>query len=238
MSSRFLYHESCPQCGSKNNVAVFDDGHKWCFGCGYFEAGKINIHNVHKHQEVQQYSPKEYPYDANDYIPIVPLRWLISCNVNQEKQKKYSIQYSPSQQLVCWKVHNKQGQMFGWQGRTFNPEAKTKYISQGKIRDGLCILGEGQEILVFTEDFLSAINVAEVLPAMPLFGCTCSLNLLQQVSKQFKQVLIWLDSDKLDNARKIVLKANMLGIKADVIYTAKDPKYYSKEDIKEILNGH
>lgn len=32
--SRFLHHEPCEACGSRNNKAVYDDGHKWCFGCG------------------------------------------------------------------------------------------------------------------------------------------------------------------------------------------------------------
>lgn len=33
VDSRFLYHTSCPVCGSRDNVAVYDDGHGWCFGC-------------------------------------------------------------------------------------------------------------------------------------------------------------------------------------------------------------
>jgi twinkle protein len=31
--SNFLYHAPCEQCGSKDNVAVYDDGHSYCFGC-------------------------------------------------------------------------------------------------------------------------------------------------------------------------------------------------------------
>ena len=35
-NSSFLYHAPCPQCGSKNNLAVYSD-HSFCFtpGCGY-----------------------------------------------------------------------------------------------------------------------------------------------------------------------------------------------------------
>ncbi len=36
-SSQFLHHEPCPSCGSKDNLARYDDGHAWCFGCGYRE---------------------------------------------------------------------------------------------------------------------------------------------------------------------------------------------------------
>ena len=35
--SEFLQHESCPECGSQDNLARYDDGHGHCFGCGHFE---------------------------------------------------------------------------------------------------------------------------------------------------------------------------------------------------------
>ena len=37
MPSKFLKHEACPKCKSKNNLARYDDGHATCFGCGYQE---------------------------------------------------------------------------------------------------------------------------------------------------------------------------------------------------------
>ena len=41
-SSCFLRHEPCPSCGSKDNLARFDDGHGFCFGCKYYESGNNN----------------------------------------------------------------------------------------------------------------------------------------------------------------------------------------------------
>jgi twinkle protein len=35
--SEFVGHEPCPQCGSKNNLARYSDGHGYCFGCQYYE---------------------------------------------------------------------------------------------------------------------------------------------------------------------------------------------------------
>jgi len=244
MTSKFLYHESCPQCNSKDNLGVFDDGHKWCFGCGYFEAGHTNVKAIHNPEQIKQYNPKAYPYDADNYIPAECLRWLVSCNIGYDKIARYGIQYSPSQQVVCWKVKAYGEKLLGWQGRTFNPTATVKYLSHGNIREEPCILGNlstdgvaayESEVVVLCEDYLSAINIAEMYPAIPLFGCTCHLNVLQGVAKRFKQVWVWLDSDKLDNARQIAFKASLLGLTTRVIYTAKDPKYYSKEQIMEIV---
>ena len=33
--STFTHHEPCPSCGSRDNLARYDDGHGYCFGCGY-----------------------------------------------------------------------------------------------------------------------------------------------------------------------------------------------------------
>ena len=35
MASKCLKHGPCPECGSKDNLAWFDDGHATCFGCDY-----------------------------------------------------------------------------------------------------------------------------------------------------------------------------------------------------------
>lgn len=35
--SEFIGHEPCPKCGSRDNLARYNDGHGWCFGCGYYE---------------------------------------------------------------------------------------------------------------------------------------------------------------------------------------------------------
>ncbi len=39
LKSNFIQHQSCDSCGSKDNVAVYDDGHTWCFGCNTYGKG-------------------------------------------------------------------------------------------------------------------------------------------------------------------------------------------------------
>jgi|TARA_R100001530_G_scaffold136363_1_gene116727 twinkle protein len=42
--SRCVDHVPCPRCGSKDNLALYDDGHTWCFtpGCGYRDSKHNN----------------------------------------------------------------------------------------------------------------------------------------------------------------------------------------------------
>lgn len=35
--SAYVCKEPCPECGSRNNLARYDDGHAHCFGCGHYE---------------------------------------------------------------------------------------------------------------------------------------------------------------------------------------------------------
>ena len=50
--SKFIGHEPCPECGSKNNLARYDDGHGYCFGCEYWERGDEEVEQAFKKLEV------------------------------------------------------------------------------------------------------------------------------------------------------------------------------------------
>lgn len=234
--SKFLYHEPCPSCGSRNNLGVWDDGHKWCFGCKYSEFAPKNAHSAHKIQQKTSTSSKIFPEDASGYIPSEPLRWLFSNGLSYKIIEEHGIKWSPSKQLLCWRIFGISGKELGWQGRCFSPDAKTKYFSQGQIHSEPCIVGYGTT-LVLVEDYISAIRVSTYLPAMALFGCTLSLEQLQGLKSRFTSLLVWLDADKLDNARKIGLNASLLGINNKVVYTVSDPKSYTDSDIQTILSN-
>lgn len=38
--SEHVANEPCPDCGSRDNLGRYDDGHGYCFGCGYYEHGE------------------------------------------------------------------------------------------------------------------------------------------------------------------------------------------------------
>jgi hypothetical protein len=82
---------------------------------------------------------------------------------------------------------------------------------------------------------MSAIRVSAYLPCMPLFGCVCPLAVLGELKKHFKSIIVWLDADKLNNARKIASDANLVGLQGQVFYTPNDPKKYSTNEIQHFL---
>lgn len=42
-SSTYIAHEPCPSCNSQDNLARYDDGHAFCFGCRYYEPGTHDV---------------------------------------------------------------------------------------------------------------------------------------------------------------------------------------------------
>ena len=45
-TSTCIAHEPCPECGSKDNLGRYSDGHGYCFGCGYFEKAGEEVESV------------------------------------------------------------------------------------------------------------------------------------------------------------------------------------------------
>jgi twinkle protein len=54
--SEFVQKEPCPECGSKDNLARYSDGHAYCFGCEYYEpaSGEETQANTKKRQQMSK----------------------------------------------------------------------------------------------------------------------------------------------------------------------------------------
>ena len=70
-----------------------------------------------------------------------------------------------------------------------------------------------------------------------MLGSTLSYQAEEQLSSQFKRILIWLDRDKAINALRIKRKFLQRGVDSRVIITDNDPKEYSKGEIREWLKN-
>lgn len=106
---------------------------------------------------------------------------------------------------------------------------KTSYIEVlGKEKDGPVVL---------VEDLISAHKVAQVATAIPLFGTRVSDQVLHLLIGLKRPVVLWLDADQYTLlAPKLNRLQTFLGAPVRYVKTEKDPKEYSLEEIKEILN--
>ena len=227
--SKFLRHLPCPQCGSRDNLGEYDD-HFFCFGCKYTKK-KNDIHSLR--QRVNKTTDNKEVEMLGNFgeIPRNAMKWLLSYGISQEDIDEYGIKWDAKNQLLVLLDTARY-----WQGRSFAPN-KPKYMSSGE--KPLTIYGQS-DTAVLVEDILSAIKVARLrgeYSGVPLLGSTLSYQAEEQLSSQFKKILIWLDRDKAINALRIKRKFLQRGIDSRVIITDNDPKEYSKGEIREWLKS-
>jgi twinkle protein len=83
--SQFIEHVHCDKCGSKDNRAVYDDGHSWCVTCSPEDA------YGHPDQEVRQAPKKEKRHRMPVTEPTNVFRAIPKRGLTEEAIKKYGI---------------------------------------------------------------------------------------------------------------------------------------------------
>ena len=242
--SKFIQHTSCPKCGSRDNLAEYDD-HVWCFGCKYFKQ-KNDIHSIRNRLQNQQIHTMgtssfgaNYPtmpsdditFDLTNDIPIKAKQWILKYGITNQEIEQNNIAYNANSDILIL-IHTQNY----WQGRCFGNQ-KVKYLSKGD--KPLTIYGNGDTI-VCVEDVLSAIKIARLSPdycATPLLGSSMSLETTQSLSERFKNIVVWLDRDKAKEAIRISRNLRQRGINTRVVISPEDPKEYTKGELIEWLKN-
>jgi hypothetical protein len=233
----FVKHTPCPECGSRDNLGHWSDGHSYCFGCGGGSRGQRTFDSVKQSfQHKSEGGIPPLPDDVGVYIPDVPYSWLKKC-LTDEEILKHRIYWSQEKESVIFPVYDQEGTLLMWQSRYFGSNKKyPKYLTKGYKGDILHTLGDfpsGRIVLV--EDLISAIVVSRVENSMPLWGSTIHLKTLKRVSSYYGQLAIWLDADKLSTAVKATGPARLLFQSVEVVTTDQDPKYQTLEQLQEKL---
>jgi twinkle protein len=96
--NRFVQHEPCPNCGSKDNLARYEDGSAYCFGCHYFEGGDKEKTVVIKEKTVSNlfYTGR---YDDLKFRGI-----------SKDVAKKFGVKVTDKNNYV-YPLYNKQGEI-------------------------------------------------------------------------------------------------------------------------------
>jgi hypothetical protein len=237
-----------------DNLAVYPDGHKYCYSCGYSEQASIK----QRLSDVQQ-APRalDFPSDYSRYLPHFVLQWLAKYQLTQKEIVDNRFGWSASRELLIMPVYDTDNQVIMWQGRNFKtvksyvdvstPEFPhlfsprtipdgPKYITKGQpsdilhIIEPLMITSTLVSTIIVVEDLISAIKVGRVCSCLPLWGSNMGLGTLKRLQDRFKRLGMWLDPDKTVASVKTALRASQF-MESFVITTASDPKDYSAEAI-------
>lgn len=245
--ARFVGHESCPSCGSRDNLARYDDGSAFCFGCKYHE-GRDKRARRSLEIAVDDDSTPKLPDDTGTAYSKEAVSWLAQYYVTVEKAISSGIRWSESKQQLIFLLEDG-----CWQARNFRVGSK-KYFNAGDINDQLKTyrgtssdtrgMGGLGNILAVVEDCVSAIRIAGCsqeglggpqYDAMPVLGSHVSTKRLNRMASLYQNMIFWMDADKMVEAQETARRASMLGIHTKVIYTEQDPKCYTNEQIRSFL---
>jgi len=239
--TRFLRHEPCPKCGSRNNLGVWDDGHKYCFGCRYYVPPDDNISSLKKRFTVENNYNVVDAIDVSDFTHSIPekaIKWLTKYGITREEILHFGICWNPKSDSLVFPIRNSDGVVVVTNERYFgsNPHAQ-KYKTYGHKSQKQLFINHpnNPRTLVMVEDFVSAIKVGRFVCAMPLLGSTMPEAALRWATGRYKKLRVWLDMDKASQSLGEAAKASQYIPDCRSIITDLDPKEYSMEQIHGIL---
>ena len=244
------HHTSCPSCGSRDNLAVYDDGSKWCFGChfyvpptlsGFVKAAKLETDDEKTWtlpSDLTQDFPEEVITYANKYSITTAELITNSYYFSRWSGRLWRLLESGSTKSICKGVRGnwdaaEARRLDSGAGKHLGP--KSLFFGSKEAVTAIAGTERPSGHLVLCEDSLSSIKVARVTHSAPLFGTSLSMGKLMKFLS-YQKVTIWLDHDKFKEAWEIALKFKWLGIETNVILTQHDPKVFSEDEIRGYLN--
>jgi hypothetical protein len=241
--ARYLKHEGCSHCGSRDNVGVYDDGSKFCFGCHWYSTPSFSD----KVDRLGRWHAEgclnllervlKLPNDFTLELPRSAYEWITQY-LNHVELMEHEVGWSDEYERLIFPVKDENNKLLMWTGRKFsNNPTHTKYLTQGLKNEVVHII-PGTMItdqVVFTEDIVSAIKVARVASAIPLFGTKFPLENAHKVAKRFKKVVFWLDPNMKKEAIKQAMKLEPWFESVRVIFSDFDPKDYTQDEIEDLI---
>jgi hypothetical protein len=127
--------------------------------------------------------------------------------------------------------------------RTFD-KALPKWILLGSKSQAPFTVKTNPQILILTEDYLSAVRCSRLGSALPLMGTNLSTENFKQITNWYKEtggkVVVWLDNDSeavVHKAKQIYDRLTLL-VKCDIILIKAEAKHLTHDfEISEIINN-
>lgn len=231
----------CPHCGSSDAFTIYPDGHTHCYSCGKHEHGGYSLEYIRdKYKASVAKSDIRLPSDFDYYIPLEPKQWLEKYGITSQERIQNKIGYSSVNKRLIFPLYDYSlGHMVGWQGRDFSEnveKSRPKWYGVGMNND-IIHLPKNHNCgkLVVVEDPVSAIKVSRVVTAMPMLGSNIGLERARKLSSEFKEAVVWMDSDKRKASILVASTLSQLGLTSTVLFTDLDPKCYSQAEIRELV---
>lgn len=239
--ARFKGYTPCPKCRERgadrtgDNLATWMDGSAHCFSCGYHVAPPFQLTFINKEEDKDDKEKAVLPRDfQRAHIPPAAIKWIIQYGLPWSYWKNYC-GYSEEEGRLVITV----GDPIKFsQGRLIDQSmGKRKWKFYGDGHRYAEVIGHevpGEVVLV--EDLISAHKVGQHALTIPLFGTHIHDVVVTELQRLQRPVRLWLDADQYPLlGKKIARLQTLLRHPVRYIYTEKDPKECSMEQIKELV---
>lgn len=241
-------HKVCSPCRDMIVTRKQTGVHAYCFRCKesmWYSPESYTREDLSliKKKSLDTVSNGKLPDDFTTSIPVEKRVWFYKYGVTDALISKHGFGYSPSLDRLVMPYYNKSGSLAFMQMRSNDPTAVPKYVSMVNTQ---CMFEVNTlnpllpEAVVLTEDILSAVKVGQVQTSASLLGTSFLPGYTDSPyinNNEHTLFILWLDPDKAGKvgSATIAKKLSLLGKRTYVLETERDPKCYSKEQIRNLL---
>ena len=244
--SYLLSKERCPSCAKLgndtafDNLAVYSDGHTWCYACGYHTIGDIVKSFVARNTTQLPIEHEVYlPADCDVNYPLRSAEWMKQYELDRNDMMANQIMWSESKQRLIFPIFSEDKLLAYW-GRYFGLGTEPKWKGLGAMSKLFHFIGNpSYDKIVLCEDIVSAIKLSKFCTALPLFGTHISVDRWKKLSTIVhakSQVIIWLDPDMYQTSIRHANVGRQYGLNTDIILSDLDPKEHTLMDISRYLS--
>lgn len=172
--------------------------------------------------------------------------WLNKAGLTEEERMRYRIGWSESHRRVILPVRNYANtKIVAYQRRAVLPsDDLPKYLTtrRGDVKNPVWCGGQYRTSprAVVCEDILSAVKVNRLEASYALLGTHMPDWLVFHMAIAHDEAVIWLDNDKPEvkaKQRSIATRLKQFMDKVVIVYSDRDPKLHSTDEIRKILDN-
>ena len=244
MESYHINNTACPKCrengndNTGNNLAVYSDGHVYCWSCRYYKPGSSLPSRDIQGSNKLTLPDITLPNDASMDYPSMCLEWVDQYDLTKKDLIQNNVLWSEKQERLLFPLWN-QSELLGYQGRYFGNEDRVKWLGKGKLNNVYHFLTNGKQsrhsnTVCLVEDIISAIKVSKIgVCSLPLFGMNAKSRFKHMRSIGVSKALLWLDPNMYTQMIKQSRTGSLEGLEVVCVFSTKDPKEHSYTEIEE-----
>lgn len=194
--SEFLHKEPCPECGSRDNLARYSDGHAFCFGCKHYEPADGD----------EEYTPRERTPMSDELLPVGRAQALRRRGLTEETCAKwgYTVSEMWDQPVQVANYRDTTGKIIAQKVRTRDKDFRFLGDTKNAGLYGQHLWRDAGKRVVITEGEIDALSVSQAQgnrwPVVSLpngaQGARKALERSLQWLLNFEEVVLMFDDDE------------------------------------------